>query len=301
MMPDPGLGFTISRFFTIIGGAITLLGGYGLYYYGNLKETASSEKISSSQATAELAKADAAKANSATAALQLDVENARQETSLAKRETEGLKLKVEEARVAAETARVRAEELRLEAESAKLERLKLQQAQNYVKSLAAQIDIIIPTGSGDTENTQIFDPTMLEKKSSILIISKPEPDRIQLGIFFLQNYIETQNPDGGVTITLNYDKAEMIESVYGAKLSVLDGTLLIECLWSSILGKYNNYYGDISNLKARVKIFVNGIASFDRVVGTEDASQYDRERLYLVIPENENNVSKVVSGDISDL
>jgi len=315
---DPKTWFNISRFFTLIGGFLTVLGGYGLYYFGQLKELKTNEAISKSEENAAIAKSEAAVANKKTAELELDVIEARKETAIANQKTESFRLNIEKARIEAEESKLKAEELKLEveqtkleaeelklqieqtkseAEKAKFEREKLLNQQQFIKSMTVQITALIPTNSQPITNTNTSYPNpTLPLERAPLELSKP--NEIHIALFFLHNYSTTQISENLNEIKFNFGYPEMQEQIIGKDLSALDGQITVDCLWEKIIEKSNWSSENLSNSNIEFKILVNGIIAHRITFKGETAENFiRRNRLNFVISNSSNNIKDVVLGN----
>jgi len=301
---DPKTWFNISRFFTLIGGVLTVLGGYGLYYFGQLKELKTNEAIKKSEENAAIAKSEAAVANNKTVELELDVIEARKETAIANQKTESFRLNIEKARIEAEESRLKAEELKLEveqtkleAEKAKLEREKLLNQQKYIKSITVQITALLPTTNRPITNTNTSYPNpSIPLEKAPLELSKPEANHIAL--FFLHNYSITQISEDLQEIKFNFGYPEMQEQIIGKDLSALDGKIKVDCLWEKIIEKSSWNSENLNNTNIEFKILVNGIIAHRTTFKAENAENFiRRNRLNFVIPNSSNKIKDVVLGN----
>lgn len=300
---DPNTWFNISRIFTLIGGVLTVLGGFGLYHFGKIKEINTNTAIVKSEENAALAQENAAKANQKTATLELEVSKSRKETALANQKTESFRLDIKRANRDAEESKLKAQELqlevektKLEAEEARLEREKLMNQQRFIKSISVQVTVLLPTEKQEiTKQRTAYPLQSLPLEKSPLEISKK--GEYHIALFFLHNYSITQIEENLKQIKFNFGSPEMQEQIIGKDLSFLDGQLYVDCIWNEIINKVTFNKNQMQNSHIELKIIVNGIIAYSINFKAEVATNKIMSRLNFRISKEENNIRDFVLGN----
>lgn len=274
---DPSFWFNISRLFTLIGGLLTVFGGFGLYHFGHLKEEKTKLIISDNKKEAQKF---AAETVIRTRELEFEITESKHETAIANQKTEELKVEV-----------IRAKQ---EAEKAKQEREKLLKQQRFIKSISVQIIARIPTKDTPISKTHSEYPKK-NLEISPLLLSKP--DKSQIGLFFLHNYSETQVSINLKELNLNYSFPELSHEIIGKDLTYLEGKILVSCFWGKLIEKFDSLYDKTKISEINFIIRVNGIIALKQKVRENTPQQHIREEFHLILPAQLNNIKEIVLGN----
>lgn len=268
---DPNIWFNISRFATIIGGLLTVIGGFGLYHFGKIKELNVREANKRLDGKVQSAKAEAASANMKVKELELDVVEATKETEIAKQKAEEFRLAIQETNLEAQNANLKTEELtlevektKLEAEKAKLERDKIKDKLNYIKSIYAIVTYKIPIKPVKDFNRGTR--THLPEKSERPIISivpstfsKTHPNKVSSVAFEFNNWTHGLINKDVKAVTLRFEKPSFPKRIYGRRLDFLKSYRVVHTFDFCILKKYQKEHDSSRKIEFMFELFVNGV------------------------------------------
>lgn len=284
---DPNYWFNVSRILTLVGGLMTVVGGFGLWHYGQLKDSNTNEKITKSEETAAIANQNAASANEEAAKavvkskeIELELVEARKETANANKKTGELELKISKAKA--------------EAEKAKLEREKLLEQQKYIKSISIEVILTIPTKPKDEFGLGGKNNNPVGLQISPLVISKLDK---RSTLFMLTDWNERQISKTEKKLTLNYSQPKNVNQIYGKTLEYFTELSLIDCITKGLIEVYKSEIDLEKKTKIEINMTVNGIIAYSIVKEIFDTNKLMEDRFTLVTIPQFKNIPDVVLGN----